>query len=465
MTKLPVLRRVLALAALIVGTIPAMAAERPATEKLRFEEDWSTFAPAPDAPLIDRLKSIRPLGQESLHLSIGGSLRERYENTTNPGFGADPQDDKGVWLQRATLHGDLRFGERFRVFTELHSSLEAGRAGGPSPVDQDDLTLHNAFVEVRAPLSTGADATVRVGRIELSYGSERLIGVREGPNNRRSFNGATTRIDLDSWRLDAFAGRPTQPKPGVFDNRVDHDLGVAGLYTTAHRILPLDTSMDIYVLATEDDAPGYAEGLRDEKRYSFGTRGFGAAYGWDWNWEAIAQGGTVAGGDIAAWTLATDTGHTWVDIAWKPRLGLSANVASGDKDPTDGDTEAFNALFPRGSYFSEAAVFGPRNFFNLHPSIALTPRNDLALSASVNFLWRLETEDGVYAPNGRLLRAPGGSDARFVTTAFSAGAEWTPAPGVTLAALYSHLIAGEFIEDTGPDEDIRFLELTLKLLF
>src|SRR5690554_2533130 len=44
-------------------------------------------------------------------LSVGGDLRWRYEYAENPGYGQEPQDRWGAWLQRHSLFGDLRMGE------------------------------------------------------------------------------------------------------------------------------------------------------------------------------------------------------------------------------------------------------------------------------------------------------------------------------------------------------------------
>src|SRR3546814_17711340 len=82
-----------------------------------------------------------------IYLSLGGEIRQRYEYTHYPAFGEDPQDQAGVWLQRHVLHGDLQLGPHVRVFGELFSALEAGRKNGPSPVDENELEVQNAFID------------------------------------------------------------------------------------------------------------------------------------------------------------------------------------------------------------------------------------------------------------------------------------------------------------------------------
>ncbi|MEL6119570.1 MAG: alginate export family protein, partial [Pseudomonadota bacterium] len=39
-----------------------------------------------------------------------------------------------------------------------------------------------------------------------------------------------------------------------------------------------------------------------------------------WNWEAVYQFGDQGDLDIAAWTLATNTGYRWLDVPWEPEF-------------------------------------------------------------------------------------------------------------------------------------------------
>ena len=52
--------------------------------------------------------------------------------------------------------------------------------------------------------------TLRAGRQEMSYGSERLISVREGLNNRRAFDAIRLLYRENSVSVDAFISRPVE---------------------------------------------------------------------------------------------------------------------------------------------------------------------------------------------------------------------------------------------------------------
>jgi hypothetical protein len=455
---------------LLIADRPALAQQpaRPDYERLRYEEDWSVLRdPALRTDPLDPLKYVPLDDSGDAYLSFGGELRERYEYTHDPVWGDDPQDDHGVFLQRYALFGDLHIGPHVRVFGELYSALESGREGPSNPIDENELDVQQAFLDLSAPaLIEDMSATARLGRQEMRYGSGRLIDVREGPNVRRKFDGGRLLLGLDDWRIDGIAVRPSEIEPGVFDDGIDEDQALWGAYAAgAPTWLPFASLLDLYYLGYHNDFGVYDQGVADETRHSVGTWLWGELGGWDWNWEAVLQWGSFGAGDILAWTVGSDTGYTWRQAPWTPRLGLSANVASGDRNSDDPDLQTFNPLFPRGSYFSELALLGPRNFYNLHPFLTFNPRDDLSLTADFDLFWRLETEDGIYNPGGQLLRSGAGSDARHVGNELSLNATWQINSHVSFTAIYAHFFPGRFIEETGSSKDIDFVELTIQVLF
>jgi hypothetical protein len=451
---------------LLVETAAAQTPERPAYKILRYEEDWSVLRdPDLRTDFFDGLKFL-PLNERGdTFLSFGGEIRERYEYTHNPAFGEEPQDPHGVFLQRYVLHGDLRVGRNFRAFGQLFSALENGRAGGPSPVDENQLDVQQAFVDFSFDLGADARFTLRPGRQELRYGSGRLVDVREGPNVRRKFDGVRGILALPGWRIDAFATRPTEDRPGVFDDSIDHGRALWGVYGTGTAPALLPGSVDLYYLGFHDDHGAAVQGTEPETRQTIGARYWGDARGFDWNSELVYQWGRFGSGDIQAWTAALDTGYTFESVWLRPRVGLRADIASGDRDAANPDLQTFNPLFPRGNYFSELAVLGPRNFFDAHPFLTVDAGSGVTIIADVDFFWRQSLNDGVYAPNGSVLRAPGTSRARFVGIQPSLNVEWQIDPHLSATGIYSHFFPGRFIEETGASKEIGYWELTLRFVF
>ena len=454
------------IALLLSGTATAEVEQPPPIEKLRFDEDYSylrDMLPASHWP--DCWKYI-PMGNSNDgYLSLGGEIRQRYEYTNNPTFGQDPQDSDRVWFQRYSLFGDLHLNGYLRFFGQLTSALETGRADGPSPVDEDELEWQNAFLDLTSNEWNGRTATARLGRQEIVFGSGRIVDVREGPNVRRTFDGGRGYMIDDRWRVDVVAARPREDRRGIFDDKTNDSQGLWGIYSVLQKPFPYAGNLDLYYLGYENEDSTYVQGTAHEDRHSLGARYWGEKSNWSWNWEALYQFGNFGSGDISAWTLATETAYQWSDVHWQPTLKLSVNIASGDDNPVDPDLETFNPIYPRGNYFSEAAVFGPRNFYNFHTFVYLQPTAAFALTADLNFFWRLKTEDGLYSPSGQIIRGPDGSDAHFAATALSLTAEYTFCRGLVFTAINTFGKPESFLRETGPSNDLNFTELTIQYRF
>jgi alginate export protein len=184
------------------------------------DEDWSFLKdPSLREDVWDPLKYI-PLGTEGSYLSIGGGVRQALEQVGNDNWGKQRYTNT-FFLQRYVLHTDWHFGKHFRAYVELKSGLESFRKGGPRPIDEKRLDFEEAFVELSAgERNRGID--LDLGRLELNYGSGRLVSVREGPNVRQSFDGARLKTRYGAWRIDLWAVRPDLDKFGFFDNVSDH---------------------------------------------------------------------------------------------------------------------------------------------------------------------------------------------------------------------------------------------------
>ncbi|MEM1443186.1 MAG: alginate export family protein, partial [Verrucomicrobiota bacterium] len=411
---LPAFWKAWAGALLLAGT--TLASELPGFEVLRFDDEVGGYALLDDESWwYPNLKYDALSISDDAFISFGGEIRQRFDYLSNPDFGGAPFSQSSAWLQRYVLHADTRSNSSVRTFVQLFGSFEEGREGGPSPVDENGFEIQNAFLDLTLP----HDALFRLGRQEFKFGSGRLIDVREGPNVRRTFAGGHLLFELGDFDFDLLYAVPLRPELGNFNDDPSDDESLSGIYAT-RPIHDGSASLELYALCLEDQAGRHLGEIAREERYSLGTRYAGQHNAFDWNIEAIFQFGTFGSQDIQAWTVATQTGYTLANLPLSPRLGLGANIASGDTDPLDDRLGSFNALYPRGNYFSEAAILGPRNFFNVHPSVEFQVRDKVGLVLDTNFFWRLETEDGVYGPPGNLIRGPGGSDERFVGQTVSA---------------------------------------------
>jgi hypothetical protein len=286
--------------------------------------------------------------------------------------------------------------------------------------------------------------------------------VREGPNIRLAFDGVRTSWSHGSHRIDGFAFRPVLNRPGAFDDSINKSQTFYGLYATLapEAIAPL--KVDLYWLGYERDQGSFAAAQGREHRHSFGTRLFGSAKGWDWNYEAVFQSGHVGDQTIRAWTVSSDTGFTFAKVPWSPRLSLKADIASGDKNPDDGQLGTFNALYPNPTYLSEAALLAPGNIMDVHPAVMVKPIPSLKLVLSWDFLWKHYKEDAVYTPPAPLAVIPEtiGTN-RYIGDQISLEGTYSLNPQWEIRAAAVHFRAGEALTQAG-GRSVSFLMTSLK---
>src|SRR5262249_32003612 len=150
-------------------------------------------------------------------------------------------------------------------------------------------------------------------RQEMSFGSQRLISTREGPNVRESFDGIRLLLKESTWKIDAFVTKPVKTKPGFFDDSPDHAETFWGVYAVRPlSILPFKGRVDLYYLGLDKKRARFDQGVGREIRHSIGTRFWNSGEAVDYNFELVYQFGafhSIKKGDIRAWTVASDIGY------------------------------------------------------------------------------------------------------------------------------------------------------------
>jgi hypothetical protein len=274
----------------------------------------------------------------------------------------------------------------------------------------------------------------------------------------RSFDAGVASIRADPWRIDALYARPVRNRVESFNDRFDENRSVWSLYATRRldEIGPA-SGLDLYYIGYRNDDAEFNQGTGEELRHTLGSRFFGKAHDWDWNFEGTFQFGRFDSGNIRAWSIASDTGYTFTDVTFSPRVGLRANIISGDRSPNDSNLQTFNPLFPKGKYFGEIGLVGPSNLINLHPNLTLHLNDQWTLSGGAVFYWRESLGDGIYDTGGDIVRASGGSRARYIGMQADLVLGWEPVRWFSAELAYSVFAPGEFIEDTGPSKIAHFV--------
>jgi hypothetical protein len=442
----------------------------PAYELLRQDEDYRYLGnPACRDDYWDRVKYV-PLGSNAdTFVTLGGEIREWYESYRNASWGFGSQDKNGYLLQRLSIYSDIHAAPRIRMFVQLTNDIEAGRNGGPRPViDESKLFFEEAFADITLSKEPGDQLVLRLGRQEFELGDGRLVDVREGPNVRQTFDGASLNWKASSWNIHGFALKPVLNGTGVFDAPPDHGSTFLGVYAVHPAPKIQGGNIDLYYLGIARKDAAFDIGSADELRHTVGVRLSGSRGGWSYDSEAAFQGGGFGTRNIRAWGTGHDTSYTFRSIRLRPRIGASALVASGNHGNSKSDFGTLNPLFPTGYYFGQGGIslLGPSNLMAVGPKIALQFTKSLSLVADDNVFWRTSLQDGIYGLGVILLVSGQGNSERYVGSQPSFGVYWKATRHLSVSAAYAHFSVGSFLMKASPrgrDVDYAAVWTTYKL--
>ena len=392
------------------------------------------------------------------YINFGGELRERVEHFSHPFFGLTDRGTTTYDMHRLLLNGDLHIGDTFRTFIQLGNHEVTSPSMSP-PTDVDHFDLQQGFVDLKASIGQDASVIFRGGRQEITFGSARLVDVREGPNIRLSFDGGRIFYESAALRLDVFGTAPVVVERGVFDDRsIAREPFPGKAFWGIYGVVPVGAvpglHIDLYYLGLMRQNAPYNSGVADETRHSVGARFWGRAEAWDYDIEGVFQFGDFGSRNIRAWTVASNTGYTLASLWGEPRLGLQADVASGG---APGKTlKTFNPLFPKFAYFTEASINSPINFIDVYPSVTVQPLKNFAFKVGVDVLWRYSIQDGFYQPPGVPLVPGSANKKRFLGLQSNLQAEWQATSHISVNAAYVHFLTKGFLKAAGA-KNIDFL--------
>ena len=433
-------------------------------KQLRYDENYTYLAKDTSANWYHQLK-FDPLSKnKATYFSLGGEVRYQYFHYKNQDWGEAPVDKDGFILSRYLGHIDFHAGKHFRTFVQLQSSLADGQAEAPSPVDQNPLDLHQAFFDLSTAPGNGQNITFRLGRQELSYGSQRLVAVREAPNNRQAFDAAKLFYTGKNTKLDIFYSHYVQAKPNIFDDGFNHNTQFWGAYAAFTKIAVVQ-NFDIYYLGIHKKTASFDIGSGAETRHSTGARIWETTPTWQYDIEGLYQFGDFATSSISAWTLSANIAYTFSQSKLKPQIGLKTEAISGDKDPGDNRLNTFNPLFPKGAYFGLAALIGPSNLLDAHPYLQFNLTKKLVFAGDYDLFWRMNRNDGLYAVNGKLIYSGKAGTSKKIGRQLGGALEYSPNKYLYFRQELTWFNAGEYLKEAGPGKDILMVGSTITLKF
>jgi len=326
---------------------------------------------------------------ELQNVLVGGNIRIRY-NFFN--FTGEENDD-GFAEQRTRLNVRADFTDEVSAFIEFDSYDIFGEdfrsryitGADFRAASGDDVEVYQSYIEANE--MWGTPLRLRVGRQELAFGSQWLVGVNDASSLFQGLSFDAARVDYiaDAFTVTAFGAKLNETFGDFFEDDADF-WGVYGSYTGLE-----DIEIDAYWLYVRDDQSLTAF---DTDLHTLGLRGAGTVGGFDFEAEVAYQLGEaelengIFGDedlDYDAFGANLALGYTF-DVSWTPRLGVGfAFFEGGDNEDGgifggDDDELAFNRLFSNWEYTEFFANTDESNLFYYNANVSVAPTESLELT-------------------------------------------------------------------------------------
>jgi hypothetical protein len=380
-------------------------------------------------------------------IRVRGEFRERIEGFDGLGFN-DAREDV-YYLSRLRLNATVIPSRLLSFQVQAQDARVARKTVGPTGTPfRAPIDMRMAFADVATAQSRVA---VRVGRQELVYGEQRLVGHVGWLNAARTFDAARVTVRGTRLTVDVFGGSVVRILEGEFDKSGAGNR-FAGVYAVAPTLVP-GASIEPYAFWKRDTNLLSETATRGTLSLATaGVRWVGRLPGGlEYNTDTVVQTGSLDTDDVSAWA-----GHYMMRSPAAASLGFRAsgefNYATGDNDPSDGTRGTFDQLYPTPhDKYGLADQVGWRNIRHLRAGIELTPWKGVPLVANYHSWWLNEKRDGLYTAGGALLaRIPAGAASSQVGQELDIQMTKALTPQLQVGAGYAHIFTGDFLKQATP---------------
>ena len=309
--------------------------------------------------------------QAQVQTTLHGEVRPRYELRDPSGAVGGPDEFTSM---RVRLGLEAVIDANLTVFAQLQDVRLWGEETHPLfDYRADNLDLHQGYIRYRGEKLDWLTTTI--GRMEATFGGERLVGPVGWTQQGQSFDGVRADVAHGLGHLSVIAYRIGEETAVS----VVADRELYGTYATLQDIGP--GMLDVYWLYDR------IEGAVKTDQHSLGTRYvFSVAGDIEGRVEGTFQTGTRGAVDVSAYMLGARLGKSLLD--GRAGVTLWYDYLSGD-DAASAETGVFQTLFATNHKFYGLADV----FLDLPAHTSGSGLQDMAVKLS----WRLTDAIGLGA--------------------------------------------------------------------
>jgi hypothetical protein len=376
-------------------------------------------------------------------LQLGGQIRGRFEGPSGTSLVNNSSDN--YYASRIRVDLGVKPFSWLNFFAEGQDARVAGYNTATAPTTlYNPMDLRQGYVVVGVEGSWTVRA--RVGRQELAFGGERLIGPADWGMSR-TFDAADLSIAHGPAKVDLFAGSSVLIDSTRFDR---HKPGehFYGAYSSIGNIIP-GATVEPYVLFKQTLLVKSENGVvGDALVASPGVRIDGKTTGrLDYIAEVLLQRGSYSADRVAAFGESYVAGWTIVNTALQPRLSAEYSYASGDATQKDGIRGTFDQFYPSNhGYYGMIDQFGWKNLKNWRAGFDCKAGKKIKIRTDFNEFYLATTQDSLYNSSGSsvVLNRKATSNHIGSETNTVALYQWTKV--WKFGAGYGHLFAGDYLK-------------------
>lgn len=380
-------------------------------------------------------------------LRVSGETRVRFEGFTGSAFRHSSNDDH--LLTRLRLNARIQPLSRLTFRVQAQDTRVFGTRLPITSSYQDTAELRLANVEVGNAERDGV--ALRVGRQELFYGEQRLIGNNSWRNSAQSFDAARLLLRYGLARVDVFMAAAVVNGPGFNHRMAGNNLhGIYGALENRRSGITVEPFLLWRLNPMARSEVGQPS--KFDAKYA-GLHAHGkAGTDWDYDVETVLQNGHAGPDEVRAWAGHARAAYTSILGAVQSRWVVEYNRAGGDARPCDGRQGGFLPPYPAvHDRFGLSDQIGWRNMHHIRTGAELKITSKLQVGPAVQNYWVASRYDGVYSPSGVLLaRVESGAASRRTGWETNLSATWTISPLLQMSAGYAHLFPGAFLRQATP---------------